>query len=162
MLGKLETILTEAETTCDTAGAKLLVVYNPRKDRVYQGLCTFDADSEVPHYPQSDLPRRLGDWCEEQKIEYLDLTPGLNDAARQGKLVYLVDDPHWSPEGHEEVAAEVARRLEELHWVHRGSRRMKQIRLQVANCGFCLQIAICNYQFAICNPNHRRSFQPLR
>ena len=57
------------------AGAKLLVAYVPRKERVYQDLCTFDADSEVPHYHFGDLPERLGAWCGQQKIEYLDLTP---------------------------------------------------------------------------------------
>ena len=118
LLGKLQTILVAAQTACETAGAKLLVVYNPRKDRVYQGLCSFDADSEVPHYQQSDLPERLDAWCGQQKIEYLDLTPALKAAAQRGRLVYLVDDPHWSAEGHEVVAAEVARRLEEVHWLH--------------------------------------------
>ena len=118
LVGKLQTILATAKTTCAAAGAKLLVVYVPRKERVYQEFCTFDADSEVPHYQVSDLPERLGAWCGQQKIEYLDLTPALKAAARRGKLVYLVDDPHWSAEGHEAVAAEVARRLEELHWLH--------------------------------------------
>ncbi len=117
-IGKLEAILTTASKTCETAGAKLLVAYVPRKERVYQEFCTFDADSEVPHYQDNNLPERLAAWCAAEKIEYLDLAPALKAAVRRGKLVYLVDDPHWSPEGHEAVAAEVARRLEELHWLH--------------------------------------------
>ncbi len=117
-IGKLQTILATAESVCTSAGAKLLVVYIPRKDRVYREFCAFAADSEVPHFQDNDLPQRLGAWCGEQKIEYLDLTSPLKAAARHGKLVYLVDDPHWSPEGHETVAAEVAHRLDELHWLH--------------------------------------------
>ncbi len=116
-IGKLHLILIAAKQICAAAGAKLLVAYVPRKERVYQEFCTFDADSEVPHYQFSDLPERLGAWCGEQKIEYLDLISPLKAAARRGKLVYLVDDPHWSPEGHEAVAAAVARRLDELHWL---------------------------------------------
>lgn len=116
-IGKLQAILASARATCDASGAKLLLVFIPRKDRVYREFCTFAADSEVPHYQFSDLPERLGAWCGEQKIEYLDLTAALKAAARRGKLVYLVDDPHWSPEGHETVAAEVAGRLEELRWL---------------------------------------------
>ena len=111
LLGKLETILAAAKTACGAAGAELLVAYAPRKERVYEGLCTFDADSEAPHYQHSDLPERLGNWCDGRKIEYLNLTGGLKAAAQSGRLVYLVDDPHWSAKGHEEVAAEVARRM---------------------------------------------------
>jgi hypothetical protein len=89
----------------------LIVAHVPTKGRVCRDLCTFPTDSDVPHWQFNDLPERVGAWCKRAGVEYLDLTPVLEAAARQGKLVYLVDDPHWTAEGHAVVAEEVARRV---------------------------------------------------
>jgi hypothetical protein len=48
---------------------------------------------------------------EELDIEIMSLTPVLEQAARQGKLLYYPLDPHWNPEGTEVAAKYVAETL---------------------------------------------------
>jgi lysophospholipase L1-like esterase len=109
---KVQRMFDEARAACDAGHVRLLMVHVPTKGRVCRDLCTFPPDSDVPHWQFNDLPERLGAWCKRSGVEYLDLTPALQAAARQGRLVYLVDDPHWTADGHAVAAEEVARRLQ--------------------------------------------------
>ncbi len=109
----LKNILREGHGVCIANSAVLVVAYVPRKERVYRDLCTFSADSDVPRWELNDLSQQLGPWCEETGIKYLDLTPALHAAARQGRLAYLVDDAHWAADGHAVAAEELAQVLRE-------------------------------------------------
>jgi len=48
-------------------------------------------------------------WCAEEGIEFISLTPPLRQAAALGRQIYYTYDQHWTPVGHEVVAAVVAR-----------------------------------------------------
>lgn len=117
LLEKVQEILLDAKSTCAANGIELLVANVPTKLRVYQDLCTFPKDSEVPGWKLNDVPKRLGRWCETADIEYVDLTAALKSAAREGTLVYLVDDPHWSAQGHALVAEEIAESIRKAGWL---------------------------------------------
>ena len=112
LLGRMQDIFREAQAACRRRGARLLVANVPVKARVYRDLCTFSADSPVPRWQWNDLPQQLGSWCGSTGIDFTDLTVPLESAARSGRLVYLVDDPHWSAEGHAVVAEEIARAID--------------------------------------------------
>jgi len=114
LFAKLEKILWAARGLCQRNGIRFLVVNVPTKLRVYQDLCRFPDDSDVPHWTLNDVPDRLAAWCDEAGIAYVDLTSAMKAAALtsatgRGGPVYLPDDPHWSARGHAVVAGEIAR-----------------------------------------------------
>jgi GDSL-like lipase/acylhydrolase family protein len=51
----------------------------------------------------------LADWAARRRVPFRDLTAAV--AAGGGPRLYLPDDPHWSPEGHRVVAADLHRFL---------------------------------------------------
>lgn len=117
LFAKLQRILLDAKKVCDRNHIALLVVNVPTKGRVYRDLCTFPADSDVPHWQWNDFPDRSAAWCRASGIEHMDLTPALRGAVRRGRLAYFVDDPHWTAEGHAIVAEEVARSIRAAGWL---------------------------------------------
>jgi len=100
-------VIMKAQELATAQGARLLFVFAPEKFRVYREFCQFPPESESAHWTVSDLPVRLRKALNEVSpgIGYLDLTPSLVAAARNGALPYYTDDVHWSPVGHR-VAAE--------------------------------------------------------
>lgn len=108
-----ETLLGAREVT-RRAGADLLVVYVPRKLRVYSGFIRAEPGTFAHTWRTNNLPDVLGAWCDENGIPFLDSTVPLRDAVASGRSVYLPDDVHWSPEGHEVVGAAVSERIRVL------------------------------------------------
>lgn len=100
-------ILAAAHKLSADHGFRLLVVFAPMKFRVFHGVCQFPQESECRNWALTDLPERLRKavGSVSSDIGYLDLTPSLVDALRQGRVPYYPDDDHLAPEGHK-IAAE--------------------------------------------------------
>src|SRR5262245_5259404 len=105
--------LSAAYTLSATQGAELIVVFVPTKFRVYNGICEFEADSESLYWVVNDLPERLRTVVANisNDIGYIDLTPKLVESAKQGGMLYFLDDSHWSPEGHNVAAKAISEYL---------------------------------------------------
>jgi lysophospholipase L1-like esterase len=102
-------------------GAEFLVVYIPRKLRVYRGFLRADPDSVAQTWPLNDLPRVVADWCREHGVGFLDSTLALRKAVASGTSVYLADDVHWNAAGHAVVAGAVAEWIRAMATLLQGS-----------------------------------------
>lgn len=107
---RFQEILSQAQAICQERGIDLIVAFVPSKFRVLRDFCRFDADSPCPDWPLDELPEAVerAARAASPEIGYLDLTPALRSRAKAGALPYLVDDTHWSPEGHQAAAAALA------------------------------------------------------
>ena len=106
-LEKTRSILANAFEQTERHGIQLVVAFAPIAYRVYHEVADFtEARPELHWWTLSDLPERLGRILSDisPRIGYVDLTPALVAAAREGRLVYLLDDTHWTIEGHAVVA----------------------------------------------------------
>ena len=103
--------LLEARDLSAKAGAELLVVFVPRKLRVYQGYIQAPPKSYAHVWPPNNLPEVLGEFCTRNGIPFLDSTVPLRRAVAGGESVYLPDDVHWNEAGHRVVAMAVAERV---------------------------------------------------
>jgi len=102
----------EAHRLVKEKGGRFVVVFAPTAFRVYQDIARFETDGqESPPWVLDDLPERLRKMVFEisPDIGYLDLTPALKAAAKEGSLVFLPDDTHWTVEGHRVVGETLAR-----------------------------------------------------
>jgi PAS domain S-box-containing protein len=102
----------DAYRAVDKEGARFIVVFAPTAFRVYHDIAEFEKGGgrTTPPWVLDDLPDRLRKMVYEisPHIDYLDLTPALKSAARNGSPVFLFDDTHWSSEGHQVVAEALA------------------------------------------------------
>jgi hypothetical protein len=89
------------------AGGEFAIVFVPSKIRVLGPLCRFPPQSDLNDLASHLSPLRdyLHSWSERTKIDLLDLTEPLQDAARAGRIPWFWGDTHWNAEGHA-VAAE--------------------------------------------------------
>jgi hypothetical protein len=92
--------LTEANRLSKQAGARFIVVYIPRKFRVYREYLELQVDTEIAGWRVNDLPDRMDKWCKENDIAYIDTTPILKESAAEGISPYFIDDVHWNTLGH--------------------------------------------------------------
>ncbi len=104
--------LTALDDTADTLadayrllaaqGSRLVFVFVPSKFRVLRPFCSFPPESECGNWVPNNMSERLENAAASisPDIGYLDLTPRLLDAVKEGILPYYPDDEHWSPEGH--------------------------------------------------------------
>jgi len=125
LLNETQDVLREAQAICDGNDIRFLVAMIPVRFRVYRDLCEFAEDSPLAECEPNDTPQRLRRRCRDARIKYLDLTLTLKAAAQEGKLVYLADDDHWSPEGHAVVAEEIAGYIRERDWLEWGAEKQK-------------------------------------
>jgi len=123
--------LLRMKETCDRAGSRLTVMFVPSKAEAYWPLierslgpdelqraldfsCSYNhmhlrvAEIQANRLAQNDL---LRDFCAETRIQFLDLTPALEQKAATGHAVYFADDAHWNAAGHELAAQELAKFL---------------------------------------------------
>jgi len=106
----LQAILGQASELCRERGIDLIVAFVPSKFRVLRDLCRFDPDSPCPEWPIDALPHAVEETARaaSPEIGFLDLTAPMRSRAEAGELVYLTDDTHWSPAGHQAAAAALA------------------------------------------------------
>jgi len=99
-------IVAEAYQRSQAQNARLVFVFAPDKFRVFHDFCSFPEASECRNWVVNDLPERMRKAITAiaPGIGYIDLTPNLVDAVKQGQLPYYPDDAHWSPEGHKIAA----------------------------------------------------------
>ncbi len=99
-------ILTDAYQLSQAQKARLVFVFAPDKFRVFHDFCSFPQASECSNWVINDLPERMRKAITSiaPDIGYVDLTPNLVDAVKQGQVPYYPDDAHWSPEGHKIAA----------------------------------------------------------
>ena len=113
-LQKTIAALEEAYRLVQEEGARFMVVFAPVAYRVYHQITNFEGvDGEATRWDVNDLPDRLRSIVAEisPDIEYFDLTPALQSAARNHTLVFLNDDTHWTADGHRVVAEALAQAL---------------------------------------------------
>lgn len=113
-LQKVATSLDEAYQLALQEGARFMVVFAPVAYRVYHNISEFeDVEGGSTQWLLNDLPHRLHDIVADisPEIDYLDLTPALQSAARKNTLVFLPDDTHWTADGHRIVAETLAQAL---------------------------------------------------
>jgi lysophospholipase L1-like esterase len=110
--------LREANTLTSANDCQLVVVYIPRKFRVYRDHCHFEPGSRCARWELNDLPKVLEQWCRGQGIAFFDTTAVLEARVAAGHHTYYPDDVHWNPEGHRVVAEALAQRIEPttLRW----------------------------------------------
>jgi hypothetical protein len=93
---------------------RLLVVLVPLKLRVLSPFVEMSSEDQTELFeswtvpPDATWSRFLAQFCARNRIEFLDLSEPLRDAASKGVLVYLPNDTHLSPEGHLTVAQEIS------------------------------------------------------
>jgi len=106
----LRAILAQAHELCQERGVDLIVAFVPSKFRGLRDFCRFDADSPCPEWPIDELPSAVENAARgaSPEIGFLDLTAAMRSRAQAGELPYLVDDTHWSPEGHRTAAVTLA------------------------------------------------------
>lgn len=99
--------LREAHRLSVAQGAEFLVVYVPRKFRVYREFLAISPGTGIAAWTINDLPQALGDWCAQNGMSFVDTTPRLREVAARGEHPYFVDDVHWNALGHATAAAVV-------------------------------------------------------
>ena len=118
-LSQVLSVLTAAHETCKANRMRLLVVFIPRKFRVYKDYCTYPPANPSARWTIDDLPERLREGVHsiDPNLDFLDLTPAFKTEAARGQLLYFGDDTHWSAEGHQlagKVIAEEVKRQGDL------------------------------------------------
>ncbi|WP_377194765.1 alginate O-acetyltransferase AlgX-related protein [Ruegeria meonggei] len=113
----LKDLLVQGDALVRENGATLLVAHIPMKIDVYRDLLAFPNDSVVQDWVPLELAAELQAWADENSLNYMDLTPALQQAAADGALVYFLDDAHWTPEGHQVVARTVLDHLTMKGWL---------------------------------------------
>jgi hypothetical protein len=106
-LEKTRAALAAAYELCRKQDVKFLVAFAPTAFRTYAGLSTLvEASEEVRNAVPNDLPGRMRNLLTgiSSDIGFIDLTPAFRSEAEQGRLIFLLDDIHWTPHGHRVVA----------------------------------------------------------
>jgi hypothetical protein len=88
-------------------GIDFVVAFAPSKYRVYDGIADFtEATEGFKSWKLNDLPDQMKTVVTSisPKIGYLDLTPALRRESAKGVMTYLLEDTHWTAEGHRVVA----------------------------------------------------------
>jgi hypothetical protein len=119
-LDEVSSVIRTAEELCAAQNIRFVFVFIPSKFRAFRDSCEFPPRSECRNWVLTDLPERLRDAVlrpseatSQAAVDYLDLTPDMQSAARRGDFPYYLDDGHWSPTGNRIAAEAIGRRLQE-------------------------------------------------
>jgi len=125
----LVSILEDMKETCDAVRCRLVIAFAPTKAHVVLPLVIdrlppdkFAAFLKIGSKKKPDramtqanllplLETReavLRQWCDWKGLPFISLTEPLRRAAAEGRPVYFTYDQHWTPPGHEVVAAFIA------------------------------------------------------
>ena len=108
---KTKSAFRKGRDLCAKHGVNLLASFIPTKFRVYGESCEFPEGSACKKWKPWKLEARFREFCESEKLAFIDLTGPLKDAARAGQLFYAPADTHWNPAGHAFVARVVAEKI---------------------------------------------------
>jgi hypothetical protein len=123
-----QSTLRQMKTECELSGSNFLVMFVPTKAQVYWPLLerSFPPNQlqdAVDYYCRyNHMPLRveqiranrlalnavMHDFCAQENIPILDLTPAEEREVQLGHTVYFPDDTHWNAAGHEVAARELA------------------------------------------------------
>ena len=115
--GQLKTVLTDVREACEKNGISLIVMYIPAAAHVYAQYSTEQSGEnwlqirEQQIQAMTNTEEAMKQVLQELNIELISLSPVLEAAAQQGKLLYYPLDPHWNAEGTELAARYVAQTL---------------------------------------------------
>lgn len=100
-----------ARRVSEQAGARFVVVYFPSKEEVYWDVAKRKMAELAPYDGrQQQFRDAILRYCRSSSVTCFDLTPGLK---AQGTVkLYFTVDSHWNEAGHQAVAAELFRLLE--------------------------------------------------
>jgi len=91
-------VILKAQSLAEEEGADFVVLLFPFKEQVYWHVVSRFIDEVDQDF--IDRPIELAkQFCEENGIRYLDLTPGFREHALQGEQLYFREDGHWNEEG---------------------------------------------------------------
>jgi lysophospholipase L1-like esterase len=96
---------------------RLLLVYVPIKFRVYRDFVDLPSSEEIRGWTLWPLPDLFAQFCRPAGVVCLDLTDPLQEAVAAGGMPYALADSHWSPHGHQLIAARLEQMLASLGWV---------------------------------------------
>lgn len=84
---------------CRENNIELVVFFIPMKFRVYGDLCEFPPSSPCVNWEPWKLADYFAEFCGQQSISLVDLTPPMRAAAAAGELLYAPEDSHWNTAG---------------------------------------------------------------
>jgi hypothetical protein len=114
---QLKTVLTDVREACEKNGISLIVMYVPAAANVYAQYSTKQSGDnwlqirEQQIQAKTNTEEAMRQVVQELNIELISLSPVLEAAAQQGKLLYYPLDPHWNAEGTEIAASYIAETL---------------------------------------------------
>ena len=114
---QLKTVLTDVREVCEKNGISLIVMYIPAAANIYAQYSTRQSGEnwlqirEQQIQAKTNTEEAMRQVVQELNIELISLSPVLEAAAQQGKLLYYPLDPHWNAEGTEIAASYVAETL---------------------------------------------------
>jgi hypothetical protein len=103
---KTTATLRQAINDAEKQGVHLMFCFIPIKFRVYQPFIELPAQNNMDNWTIWPLPGLFSEFCETENVPCLDLTDVLQESVRRGIQPHAAVDSHWSPEGHDLVAAE--------------------------------------------------------
>ena len=117
--------LNEARRLSLGIGAEFVVVYVPRKFRVYRDHLRISNEHGIATWAVNDLQGELGKWCFHNDIPFVDTTARMGQVVARGEHPYFVDDVHWNEVGHATAAEAVIALLESRRLYPFGPRRSR-------------------------------------
>jgi lysophospholipase L1-like esterase len=102
----------ETVTAVHAANAELVILIIPAKELVYWPLIAPNLDNPQD-FDLAEPIRTLVNFCQQESLHCLDLTPTFIEQANAGAELYFRQDAHWSPTGHQLAATLLANYLEE-------------------------------------------------
>jgi len=104
--------LGEAAAFASESGIRIVFAFVPIKFRVYRPFIDVPEGSPMRSWELWPIREGFHAWCALVRAECIDLTPQFQEAVRRGGMPYAAADTHWSADGHDLVAALLARRLQ--------------------------------------------------
>jgi PAS domain S-box len=125
---QLKTILSNARHLSQNNGSSLILMYIPAAAHIYAQYSTEQSgehwlkirDQQIA--AKNNTESAMKQIANELNIDLISLTPVLEEAARDGKLLYYPLDPHWNAEGTELAASFVAESLKSKYLLGSGAR----------------------------------------